>query len=125
MNLFLLSGVTALSKLDNIITALYRWVTTYKNKEIFRDMTKLNNVKFDAFIESSVSEPLSFTIFELSDKGELIIDDVSRLMDSQAAFFLFANPKTGWIFAVKNNLENQKKLIKQEPIQNFKIKISQ
>lgn len=110
---------------DNIITALYRWVTTFKNKEIVRDMTRLGNVKFDAYIESSVTDPLSFTVFELSEKGELIIDDTSRLLDSQAAFYLFVNTKTGWIFAVKNTLENQKKLIRKEPIQNFKIKITQ
>lgn len=112
-----------LTNQENILTALYRWVTTHKNKEILKDTTRLNNVKFDAFIESSITEPLSFTLFELSEKGELIIDDTSRLIDSQAAFYLFVNPKTGWVFAVKNTLENQKKLIKQEPIQNFKIKI--
>lgn len=114
-----------LSNKENIITALYRWITTHKDKEILRDTTKLTNVKFDAFVESSISEPLSFTVFELSEKGELIIDDTSRLIDSQAAFYLFVNPKTGWVFAVKNTLENQKKLIRQEPIQNFKIKIIQ
>lgn len=110
---------------ENIITALYRWATTYKNKEILKDTTKLNNVKFDAFLESSIVEPLSFTVFELSETGELIIDDTSRLIESHAAFYLFVNPRTGWIFAVKNTLENQKKLIRQEPIQNFKIKIIQ
>jgi len=110
---------------DGLITALYRWITTYKDKEILRDMTKLNNVKFDAFVESSISEPLSFTVFELSDKGELLIDDTARLIGSEAAFYIFVNPKTGWIFAVKNTLENQRKLIQKEPIQNFKIKITQ
>ena len=110
---------------DNIITALYRWITTYKNKEILRDTTKLNNFKFDAYVESSISSPLSFTVFELSEKGELLIDDTSRLIDSQAAFFLFVNPKSGWVFAVKNTLDNQKKLIRKEPIQNFKVKIIQ
>lgn len=114
-----------MSSRENIITALYRWVTTFKDKEILRDTTRLNNVKFDAFVESSISEPLSFTVFQLSEKGELIIDDTSRLVESQAAFFLFVNPKTGWIFAIKNTLENQKKLIRQEPIQNFKIKVIQ
>ncbi len=113
------------SRKDNIITALYRWITTYKNKEILKDTTKLSNFKFDAYVDSSVIAPLSFTVFELSEKGELLIDDTARLIDSEAAFFLFVNPKTGWVFAVKNTLENQKKLIKQEPIQNFKIKITQ
>ncbi|MDD3236583.1 MAG: hypothetical protein PHV37_00620 [Candidatus Gastranaerophilales bacterium] len=108
---------------ESIITALYHWVTTFKNKEIVKDMTKLRNVKFDAMVESSITEPLSFTVFELSDKGELLIDDTARLIGSEAAFFLFVNSKTGWIFAIKNTLENQKKLIRKEPIQNFKIKI--
>lgn len=110
-------------KLDEIITSLYRWVKTFKDKEILKDTTRIKNIKFDAYVESSISEPLSFTVFELSDKGELLIDDPARLVASEAAFFLFVNPKTGWIFAIKNNLENQKKLMKQEPIQNFKIKI--
>lgn len=112
-----------LSKQDHIITALYNWVTTYKDKELIRDTTNLQQVKFDAFVESSITSPLSFTLFELSEKGELLIDETSRIIESQAAFFLFVNTTTGWIFAIKNNLENQKKLIKQEPIQNFKIKI--
>ena len=77
---------------DNIITALYRWITTFKNKEILRDTTKLNNFKFDAYVESSVIAPFSFTVFELSDNGELLIDDTSRLLASEAAFYLFVNP---------------------------------
>ncbi len=112
------------AKIDEIITKLYHWCTTYKNQTLLRDMTRLNNTRFDAYIESSVSSPLSFTIFELSDKGELMIDKQQRILESQAAFFLFVNPKTGWIFAIKNTLENQKKLLSGQPIQNFKIKIS-
>lgn len=114
-----------LTKTDELITALYKWVTTFKEKPAIRDMTKLRNIHYDCFIESSITEPLSFTVFELSDKGELIIDNTSKLIESKAAFYLFVNSKTGWIFAVKNTLENQKKLIKKEPIQNFKIKINQ
>ena len=38
---------------------------------------------------------------------------------------LFVNTKTGWIFSIKNTLENQKKLLTNQPIQNFKIKIVQ
>ena len=112
-----------LSKKDEIITALYKWVTTYKDKELIRDTTNLNQVKFDAYIDSSITAPLSLSVFELSEKGELIIDEPSRIIESQAAFFLFVNTKSGWMFAIKNTLENQKKIIKQEPIQNFKIKI--
>lgn len=110
---------------DHLITALYQWVTTNKDKPIFKDTSRVYNIKFDGYIESTISEPLSFTIFELSDKGELLIDDTSKLISSEAAFFLFVNAKTGWIFAIKNNLENQKKLIQKEPIQNFKVKIVQ
>ena len=52
-----------------------------------------------------------------------LIDDVSKIVSSEAAFFLFVNPDNGWIFAIKNTLENQKKIIQYQPIQNFKIKI--
>ena len=78
---------------------------------------------FDAYIDSNLTTALSFTIFELSDKGELIIDKQQRELESHAAFIQFVNPKTGWIFAVKNTLENQKKLLTNQPIQNFKVKI--
>jgi len=108
---------------DHLITALYQWITTYKDNPIVKDTSKINNIKFDGYIASTISDPLSFTVFELSDKGELMIDDASKIVTSRAAFFLFVNPKTGWLFAIKNNLENQKKLMKKEPIQNFKIKI--
>lgn len=108
---------------DHLITALYQWITTYKDKPIVKDTSKVYNIKFDGYIDSTIREPLSFTVFELSDKGELLIDDASKIVSSEAAFFLFVNPKTGWLFAIKNNLENQKKLMQKEPIQNFKIKI--
>jgi hypothetical protein len=108
---------------DYLITALYHWLTTFNDKFILKDMTKIHNIKYDCFVESSVSEPLSFTVFELSNKGELLIDSTQRLLESKAAFFVFVNPNSGWVFAIKNTLENQKKLINKEPIQNFKIKI--
>jgi hypothetical protein len=108
---------------SHLITALYQWVTTNKDKPVIKDTSKIFNMKFDAYIDSTITEPLSFTVFELSDKGELLIDDTPRLVASEAAFFLFINPKTGWIFAIKNDLENQKKLIQKQPIQNFKVKI--
>ena len=110
---------------DHLLTALYQWITTYKGKPALKDTSKVYNIKFDGYLESSVSEPLSFTVFELSDKGELLIDDASAVASSEAAFFLFVNPRTGWIFAVKNTLENQKKIIQKQPIQNSKIKIVQ
>ncbi len=108
---------------EDLITFLYRHITTFKNANIIKDTTRLSKIKFDAYIDSSISSPLSYTVFELSDKGELLIDEPSRVIESEAAFFLFINPQHGWMFAVKNTLENQKKLIRQEPIQNYKIKI--
>ena len=110
------------SNLEDIITFLYKHITTFKNTNILKDTTRLSKIKFDAYVDSTISSPLSFTVFELSDKGELLIDDPARIVGSEAAFYLFVNPTHGWTFAVKNTLENQKKLIKQEQIQNYKIK---
>ncbi len=110
------------SNIDDIITFLYRNVTSKKDSSLIKDTTRLNSVKYDVYVDSTISNPLSFTVFELSDKGELLIDNTERLVSSEAAFFLFVNSTHGWIFAVKNTLENQKKLIRKEPIQNYKIK---
>ena len=110
------------NNLEDIITFLYKHITSFKGSSLVKDTTRLSKVKYDAYIDSTISSPLSFTIFELSDKGELLIDNASRIIESEAAFFLFVNSKHGWTFAVKNTLENQKKLIKQEQIQNYKIK---
>ncbi len=110
------------NNLEDIITFLYKHITSFKGSSLVKDTTRLSKVKYDAYIDSTISSPLSFTVFELSDKGELLIDNASRIIESEAAFFLFVNPKHGWTFAVKNTLENQKKLIKQEQIQNYKIK---
>jgi hypothetical protein len=115
--------VVADLKVQTIIDALWNWFSTKKGHPVVKDATKLSKVKFDCFFESSVSDPLSFSVFSLSDKGELEIDDVQKLAASEAAYFLFVNPKTGWMVAVKNTQENLKKLIKKEPIQNLKIKI--
>lgn len=108
---------------EQIITALYNWVCTFNGTPVVRDTTNLSNTKFDFYIDSSAVSPLSFTVFEMSDSGELIIDEPQRVVESTAAFFIFVNPKTGWISAVKNNTENQKRLIRQESIQNLKVKI--
>lgn len=108
---------------QQIIDALWSWFSTKKDRPVVRDTTKLSRVKFDCFFESSIADPLSFSVFNLSAKGELEIDDVQKLADSDAAYFMFVNPKTGWMVAVKNTQENLKKLIKKEPIQNLKIKI--
>ncbi len=111
------------SNQDDIITRLYHWCTSFKDQPLIRDTTKLRNTRYDAYVESNLSNPLSFTVFELSDKGELLIDNRQKLLESQAAFFLFVNPRTGWIFSIKNTLSNQKKLLNKESVQNFKIKI--
>ena len=110
------------NNLEDLITYLYKNLTTKKDAFLIKDTTRLSKIKFDAYVDSTISAPLSFTIFELSDKGELLIDSPTRLMESEAAFFLFVNPTHGWTFAIKNTLENQKKLIKQEQIQHYKIK---
>lgn len=110
---------------DNIITSLYNWVTTAKGTPIVKDTTKLSNTKFDFYLDSSMVNPLSFTVFEMSDAGELIIDEPQRVIESKAAFFIFVNTKTGWISAIKNTTANQKKLIRQETVQNLKVKIIQ
>ncbi len=110
-------------KIDNIITALYNWVTTPKGTPVIKDTSKISNLGQDFYIDSNVTNPLSCTVFEMSDNGELIIDKTQRVIESKASFFLFVNIKTGWISAVKNTTENQKKLIRQEPLQNLKVKI--
>lgn len=106
-----------------IITALYNWVTTFRETPIVKDTTNISSAKFDFYLDSTLTNPLSFTVFEMSDKGELIIDEPQRLIESKAAFFVFVNPKTGWITAVKNNTTNQKKLIRQEPVGNLRVRI--
>jgi hypothetical protein len=108
---------------DVILDTLWRWITTFKGRELVKDTSKIYNIKFDGYINSTLTDPLSFSVFEMSDKGELLIDNVTKLMESEATFFLFVNTKAGWITAVKNTPENVKKLIKREPLQNFKVKI--
>lgn len=110
-------------RVDNIVDHLWSWITTYKGREAIKDTTKLYSTKFDCYVNSSASDPLSFTVFELSDKGELMLENITRLVESEAAFFLFVNTKSGWIFAVKNTPENVKRLAKGEPIQNLKVRI--
>ena len=111
-----------LHNLEDIITYLYNTVTTKKDVALIKDTSRISKIKYDAYIDSSISSSLSFTIFELSDKGELLIDNPARIVESEAAFFLFVNPEHGWTFAIKNTLENQKRLIRKEPVQNYKIK---
>jgi len=110
-------------KVQTLVDALWNWFSTKKDRPVVRDTSKIYKVKFDCFFDSTASDPLSFSLFSLSDKGELEIDDVQKLAESEAAYFLFLNPKTGWMVAIKNTQENLKKLIKKEPIQNMKIKV--
>lgn len=106
----------------SIIDNLYQWVTNYRDRDVLKDTTRIN-CKYDAFINSTPADPFSFTIFEMTEKGELIIDNPARVVDSQAAFFLFVNVQTKWVVAVKNNNKNQAKLIRKEPLEHFKVKI--
>lgn len=108
---------------EHIVDTLWNWCRTKKDRNLIKDTTKLYQTKFDCYIESSAVDPLSFTVFEMSDKGELLIEEATRIMESEAAFFLFVNTKAGWMTAIRNTPENQKKLIRQEPIQNIKVRL--
>lgn len=110
-------------KVDSIIDHLWEWVRTFKDHAVIKDTTNLSSTKFDCFIDSSIGDPLAFSVFELSDKGELMVDNATKILESEAAFFLFVNNKSGWIVAIKNNQKNVKKLIKGEPVQNLKVRI--
>jgi len=107
----------------NIIDNLWHWLVTEKNRPAVKDVTRVYSIKSDCYLESSVSDPVSFTIFELSDRGELLIDDVSRLVDSKSAYFLFMNTDKKFMVMVKNTLENCKKLTRGEKVDNMKVKI--
>ena len=82
-----------LTNLEDLITYLYKNLTSKKDASLVKDTTRLSKNKFDAYVDSTISSPLSFTVFELSDKGELLIDNPARLVESEAAFFLFVNPR--------------------------------
>jgi len=110
-------------KLSGIIDCLWQWFTTNKDRPAIKDSTKVASVKYDCFIDSSVSDPLSFSIFELSDKGELLVDDVSKLVESKATYFLFVNTEKKFMVMVKNTLENCKRLTRGENVDNMKVKI--
>lgn len=107
---------------DRIIDYLYQWITNYKDREVIKDTTQLS-CKYDCYIDSSVTNPLSFTVFPLTEKNEIVIDDKKRIITSEAAYFLFVNPKRKTMVAVKNNLKNQKKLIKKENFDFFSVKV--
>lgn len=110
-------------KLSSLIDSLWQWFSTNKGRPAIKDSTKVASVKYDCFIDSSVSDPLSFSIFELSNKGELLVDDVSKLLESKATYFLFVNPDKKFMVMVKNNLENLKKLTQGENVENMKVKM--
>jgi len=111
------------SSTGKIIDHLWHWFKTSKDNEVIKDVSKSGNIKFDCYLNSHISDPLSLTVFELSDKSELIVNDIKKLAESQAAYFLFVNTKAGWMIAVKNTPENVRKISQGEKIQNFKIKV--
>ncbi len=110
-------------KLGTIIDNLWQWFTTNKGRPAIKDSTKVASIKYDCFLDSSVSDPLSFSVFELSDKGELLVDDMSKLADSKATYFLFVNTQKKFMVMVKNTLENCKRLTRGDNVENMKVKI--
>lgn len=110
-------------KAKTLVDSLWNWMSTYKGKPVVKDTTNVFSIKADCYIDSTVSEPLSFTMFELSDSGELMLEDIGKLIESKAAYFMFLNPKTGWMVMIKNTTENVGKLGKGEPLQGMKVKI--
>ena len=110
-------------KLSSIIDTLWKWAMTGRDRPALRDTTKVVSVKYDCFLDSSVSDPLSLSIFELSDKGELLVDDVAKLTESKAVYFLFVNSEKKFIVMVRNTLENCKRLVRGEKVDNMKVKI--
>ncbi len=110
-------------KLSSIIDELWQWFSTNKGRPAIKDSTKVTSVKYDCFIDSCVSDPLSFSIFELSNNGEMLVDDVSKLIESKATYFLFVNTEKKFMVMVKNTLENCKKLTQGEKVDNIKVKI--
>lgn len=109
--------------METIIDNLWQWLVTEKNRSAIKDTTRVYSIKSDCYIDSSASDPMSFTVFELSDKGELLIDDVSRLAESKAVYFLFVNTEKKFMVMVKNTLENCKKLTRGEKVDNLKVKL--
>lgn len=110
-------------KIGQIIDSLWNWVTNYKGHPVVKDTSKLSRTKFDFYLDSTAANPLSFTVFEMNNKGELMVDDVTRLVESEAAFFLFVNTEAGWIVAVKNTHENVKKLVKGEKVGRLRVQV--
>ena len=110
-------------KLSTIIDRLWKWAVTSRGNAALKDTTKILSIKFDFYLDSSMSDPMCFSVFELSDKGELLVDDVSRLMESKAGYFLFVNTEKNFIVAVRNTLENCKKLVQGESVENMKVKV--
>ena len=88
-------------------------------KTIIMDKNKLRSQSLDLLRFPLAVVILSIHVF--STNG-ITFQGVTSDFES-FPFFLFVNAKNGWIFAVQNTLENQKKLIKQEKIQNYKIKL--
>ncbi len=48
---------------EDIITYLYQQLSTYKGASMLKDTTRLSKVKYDAYVDSTISSPLSFTVF--------------------------------------------------------------
>lgn len=111
------------TSLDSLITFLYKEITSNRDNSLIKDTSKLSKVKYDCYVDSSLVEPLSFSVFGLSAKGEYIIDNPQRLLESNAALLLFVNKENKIIFAVKNTIENKKKILAKEETDKLRIKL--
>lgn len=108
---------------DVLVTYLYQNLLGTKGP-VIKDVTRLGTSKMDCYVQSTPTEPLSFSLFPMSPKGELLMDDIERLVASEASFFLFINPDQNSLVAVKNTETNKRRLANGEPVdQKLKIKL--
>ncbi|MBX2860598.1 MAG: hypothetical protein KTR14_05150 [Vampirovibrio sp.] len=108
---------------DNLMTYLWQHVMGSKGPAI-KDTSRTGTAKFDGYLHSTPSEPLSFTVFPMSDTGELEVDDVERLVGSEATYLLFINPNHHWLVAVRNTTQNKGKLGRGESVEQMKVKLT-
>lgn len=108
---------------DVLVTYLYQALIGSKGP-VIKDVTRVGTAKYDCYIQSTPTESLSFSVFRLSNRGELLMDDMERLAASEASMLLFINPEQDWVVAVKNTTANKKKLAQGEPVdRQFKVKL--
>lgn len=108
---------------DVLITYLYQALIGQKGP-VVKDVTRIPTAKYDCYLQSTPTDSLAFSVFYLSNKGELLVDDVERLTASEASLLLFINPEQDWVVAVRNTVANKGKLVRGEPVdRQFKVKL--